>query len=218
MLPCRAALFDLDGLLLDSEPLWRKAQLTIMQSHNIPITREECEQSAGLRLDHVLRLWQHKYNWDTIALPLPALEVEIKNAVINLIQKEGQLMPGANECVELALKHGLRLALVSSSSRAHIAEGLRFFASGTFVKILSGQDVERAKPHPEMFLQAAAALKCAPESCIVFEDSLPGVIAAKAASMRCIAVPASEHLENPRFSLADIKLRSLAEFRLNMLI
>ncbi|MBX3269274.1 MAG: hexitol phosphatase HxpB [Sandaracinaceae bacterium] len=204
----RAAIFDMDGLLIDSEPLWRAAEVEVFRTVGLVITEADCVETTGLRIDEVVAHWHAKHPW---AEPPRSVIVErIVDRLIALVTAHGAPLPGVAHALAQCRARGLRLALASSSPRRIIAATLDELAlSDAFEVIASAEDDRYGKPHPAVFLRCAELLGVAPTECLVFEDSLNGVIAAKAARMTCVAVP-----ERPdaRFAIADRVLGSLADF------
>lgn len=203
-----AVIFDLDGLLIDSEPLWRRAEIEVFARAGLHLTDAQCAETTGLRLDEVVRLRRTQFRgWHTLS------EVEAVDAiharVIDLLRAEGVAKEGACDAVTLVASTGVRLALASSSARPVIVAALdRLGLASSFEVVRSAETEPYGKPHPGVYLSTANALGVAPTACLAIEDSLNGLIAAKAARMRCVVVP--EH-DDPRFALADVKLRSLTE-------
>lgn len=201
----RAAIFDLDGLLVDSEPLWRRYEIEHFATVGLHLSEAECEETTGLRIDEVVAIRHRQRPW---AEPSVAeIARRIVASMIAHLRAEAPAKPGGARAIDLCAAQGLRLALASSSPLALIEaalEGLRL--RDRFEHIVSAEHERYGKPHPAVFLRAAEALGIAPGECLVLEDSLAGVIAAKAARMRCIAVP---ERADPRFVLADLALPSL---------
>ena len=201
----RAALFDLDGLLVDSERLWDGATRDAVERHGRRYDGAEVAAHIGMRLADVTAFLHRHYR-----LPGTAEDFgrELVEAVRARFAAELRPMPGAEAALALALDLGLARGLASSSPRVLIDAALdRCGWTDVFSAVLSGDDVERGKPHPDIFLRAAARLGAAPEACVVLEDSVNGARAAKAAGMRCIAVP---HPAMDRAALAaDVTLESL---------
>src|SRR5690606_29822710 len=113
-------------------------------------------------------------------------------------------------------EHDFKIGLASSSPFRMIEELITHFGlTDYFDCIVSADSVAFGKPHPGVFLYAAQQLNAAPHQCLVLEDSMNGVIAAKSARMNVIAIPDTLHFDDPRFSLADIKLRSLEELKMS---
>ncbi|EDQ9399997.1 hexitol phosphatase HxpB [Salmonella enterica] len=185
-----AAIFDMDGLLIDSEPLWDRAELDVIASLGVDITRRhELPDTLGLRIDMVVDLWFAQQPWNG-----PDRQ-EVTNRVIaraiTLIEETRPLLPGVREAVALCKAQGLLVGLASASP-LHMLEKVPY-----------------SKPHPQVYLDCAAKLGVDPLTCVALEDSVNGLIAAKAARMRAIVVPAEENQHDPRFALANVKLNSL---------
>lgn len=201
----RAALFDLDGLLVDSEPLWRRSEVELFATVGLHLTDAECEETTGLRIDEVVSLRHRQRPW---ASPTVAsVTAQIVDRMILLIAAEAVGKPGAHHAIGLCAEAGLRLLVVSSSPSRLIEAALdRLGVRDRFEGIVSAEHEPYGKPHPGVFLRASDRIGASPLECLVLEDSLNGVIAAKAARMKCIAIP---EREDPRFALADLVLPSL---------
>lgn len=206
-----AVIFDMDGLLIDSEPLWRRAEIEIFASLGVHLTEADCTRTTGLRIDAVVAFWLRERPW---AAPVPPEEVaaRIVSRVIALVQAEGVLMPGAVEALERFAVRGLPLGLASSSPRRLIDAVLACFGLGRyFLAVHSAEGEARGKPDPAVYLHTAERLGLDPRRCMAIEDSIPGVLAAVAAGMGCIAVPAPEHRGDARLRCATVVLGSLTE-------
>ena len=205
----RATLFDMDGLLIDSEILWHKAELEIFPSLGVPLDDGADRQTKGMYVEEVVAFWFAKYPWSGPSTS--DVTQMLLNRVGELVENEGVLLPGAIRAIELASEHG-PVAVASSTPTALIHRCLdNFSLREKFVSIHSAQDEEFGKPHPGVFISAAKSLGVSPKECLVFEDSAAGVLAAKAGSMSVIAVPTKEDREFPAFKLADVVLSSLEE-------
>jgi beta-phosphoglucomutase-like phosphatase (HAD superfamily) len=201
----QAAIFDLDGLLIDSEPLWRRAEVEIFATVGLVLTDADCEVTTGLRIDEVVAFQHGVRPWHPPRLDEVA--ARIVDRVIELIETVGVAKPFGAHAVALCEREGLQLALASSSPERLIHAALRRLGlTGRFGLVQSAQHERWGKPHPAVFLTTAERLGVPPVACVVLEDSLNGVIAAKAARMRCLAVP---ERPDPRFVLADRVLPSL---------
>lgn len=201
----------MDGLLIDSEPLWRKAEIAIFGSLGISISEDDCRETRGMRVDEVVSHWAYKF--PQANLPQAKTAEAIVEAVGKLIDQEGTALPGVYEVIALFEKKNIPLAIASASSSILIHKMVERLELQThFSQIISAEHMSYGKPHPEVFLKAAAALKIKPEECLVFEDSIYGVIAGKAAKMKVVAVPDQENFTNTAFCIADAKLSSLEAF------
>ena len=207
----KAAIFDMDGLLLDSEPLWKKAEIVVFNSIGVPLTEELCRETVGVRLDGVVRHWQRKFPWQTESLE--SVEARILEEVSRLVVEHGKLMPGVSETIEMLRRENYALAVASSSPLQLIRTALEKFAIIELFSVLhSAEFEEKGKPDPAVYLSAMSRLGFEPDDCVAFEDSVPGVRAAKSAGARVIAVPDPVDTSNPGFAAADVVLSSLTHF------
>jgi len=205
----RAAIFDLDGLLIDSEPLWRAVEVEVFRGVGVPLTEEMCRQTTGLRVDAVVEWWHARHPWRA---PAPAaVAARIVDRMVEAIAGAGETLarPGVEHAIGWARAAGLRLAVASSSPLRIVEAALRRLGLADRFEVVRSAEGERwGKPHPAVFLATADELGVEPTACLVFEDSLAGLVAAKAARMRCVCVPET-FPPDPRFALADACLPSL---------
>ncbi len=210
MMPTRAAIFDMDGLLIDSEPLWHVAEVEVFGRLGVPLERAETRSTKGMFVDEVVAFWFARYPWGGPS------QIEVRDEILvrvgQLVLERGTPMPGADAVVAAMAERG-PIALASSTPRALIDVVLDHLGLGSaFPLICSAQDEAYGKPHPAVFLTAAAKLGIEPERCCVFEDAPAGVLAAKAARMACVAVPEEAERTNPQILIADVVLDSLLGF------
>lgn len=204
----QAVIFDMDGLLIDSEPFWKTVQIEVFKKVGIELTVEKCQQTVGLRIDEVVTFWHDKQPWNTISKK--AIEVEIVDKMIALITNEGEPLPGVFDAIEFFWNKKIPMAIASSSHLRIINAVIKRLKLEGFFEVLHSAEFEQyGKPHPATFLTTAQKLQVAPTNCLVFEDSLNGVISAKAARMITVAVP---EFDNPKFIIADKILDSLSNF------
>ncbi|MHB8330284.1 MAG: HAD-IA family hydrolase [Acidimicrobiales bacterium] len=188
MSPPVAAVFDMDGLLVDSEPLWRRAEIAIFGRYGVPLTEEGCRTTKGMFVGEVARHWHARYPWEG---PSPAaVATEVTDAMEVLLADEVELKSGVHHALAFCRQRGVSIALASSSARRLIDVVVRRFGLGEWFDVVHSAETEAAgKPDPAVFLSTAVLLDVAPGGCVVFEDSSAGVAAAAAAGMRCVAVP-----------------------------
>ena len=206
-----AVIFDIDGLLINSEPLWNQAAAEIFRQYGIILTEEQYGITTGLRSKEFVTHWliQHKIP----STEFDRVEEKIVNLALSLIDKDATLMPGVEHIFQFFLKRDFKIGLATSSPVELIEWvkdklGIRSFIHASS----SAQHLPYAKPHPQVYLDCAAAMHVSPLACICFEDSVYGMTAAKAARMTCVVVPSAEHSKLPHWGLADLKLSSLQNF------
>ena len=210
----RVAVFDLDGLLVDSEPLWHRAEIEVFGRYGMPLTVELCRTTKGWFVADVARHWLDQFALSGRSGPDPAVVAdEVVDRMEDLLGAEVDLKPGALAVLDACADRGLRLALASSSSHRLIDAALgRHGLARRFEAICSAEDVGAGKPDPAVFLAAARAMQEPPERCVVLEDSAVGVQAALAAGMACVQVPEHRGAGGGDSSDADAVLSSLTAF------
>jgi HAD superfamily hydrolase (TIGR01509 family) len=202
----RAAIFDVDGLLIDSEPIWRASEIEVFARFGIELTEEMCLGTTGLRIDEVAAHWVRVNGSSASARELAAQTVDL---VVERIRSSARPLAGGPEAIEACREMGWKIAAASSSPERVIAAALeRLGLTGVLDSVASAEHERYGKPHPAVIFTAAERLGVAPTECVVFEDSVNGCIAAKAARTVCIAVP---ERDDRRFAIADRVLRSLRE-------
>jgi mannitol-1-/sugar-/sorbitol-6-/2-deoxyglucose-6-phosphatase len=211
-----AVVFDMDGLLVDSEPLWVRAEIEIFGEVGLVLGEEDCAKTKGLRTDDVIAYWHRRHPWDGRS---PAeVEATLIARVASLVKSEGRALPGVAAALSAAREGGRRLALASSSPLVIIEATLeRLALQSAFDVVQSAESLPLGKPHPGIFLHTAERLGVAAVECLVLEDSLTGVIAAKAARMACVAVPWDHPKHDLRFAIADAVVGSLADVTTELL-
>lgn len=206
----QAVIFDMDGILIDSEPFWRQAELAVFHSYAVPLTEEHCIKMTGTRIDQLVNYYLTYFKRSDLAAG--KITHQIVDALIELIERRGAAMPGALEALEFCASLGLPLALASSSSVLIIEAVLKKTGLQPFFKVIHSGALEAyGKPHPAVYLTAAEKLSADPYYCLAIEDAVNGVIAAKAAGMKCLAVPEKKLLSDRRFGVADLILPDLKQ-------
>lgn len=194
----------MDGVLVDSEPLWQIAEIESFARVGVVLTNAECLQTIGLRIDEVVAYWRARKPWSGES----DLAEVIVARVITLIGERAVAKPGVEKALAACERRGLRVALCSSSARRIIdAVLLRLGIAHRFAVIHSAEHERFGKPHPAVYESTARLLGVDPEECVAIEDSPNGVRSAVAAGMRCIAVP---ERDDPVFAGLTV-LRSLDE-------
>lgn len=206
----RAVIFDMDGVLINSEPYWQRTEKAIFAELGIDLTPELLEQTRGLRTEEMVKHWSSRF-------PLKSLKPEevmkrYDERMVEIMHTEVQMMEGAEEAIRFFHKKELPVALASCSTHAHIDAVLdRFGLRNYFDLVVSAADNMQGKPHPEVYLKTASLLDLDPSLCLAIEDSFFGVIAARAARMKVVALPDPSEYDHPHYGAADLKIRSLQE-------
>jgi sugar-phosphatase len=211
--PVRGMIFDMDGLLIDTGPAWRRVGDELFAALGVDISPLSSRGVVmGMRLQDASALLKEYAGFDVS--DLTDLDTRVEQAMIAAVRSEVALKPGALEALDFCDRHGLSAALASGSTLPIIEAVLqRFDLSTRFRVVSSASDDGPGKPHPALFLRTAAALGLQPRDCAVLEDAVSGCIAGKAAGMRVIAVPDGPAIGDPRFAIADAELCSLEEIR-----
>lgn len=205
-----AVIFDMDGLLIDSEPLWTQGEHDVFSSLGIDVNAADIPETLGLRIDLVVKLWYQRTPWQGASQE--EVTERIIRRVIELVRDTKPLLPGVEHALKLCRQQGMKIGLASASPLYMLNDVLEMFnISQYFDAVVSAEALPYSKPHPEVYLNAAHALGVDPLNCVTLEDSFNGMIATKAARMRSIVVPAPENINDPRWALADVKLNNLNE-------
>jgi HAD superfamily hydrolase (TIGR01509 family) len=182
----QAVIFDMDGVIVDSEPYSMQALIDILRQYGIEPTSDELQRSYGRRVrdDFVDYFARHGVTADVDTA------IAHKHArYYHLAAGHLQPLPGVVALLKRLRHRGYRLGLASSGDRVKVAFGMQALELiGIFAAIVTGDDVSHSKPDPEIYLMAAQRLGVSPAACIAIEDAPAGVEAAKRAGMGCIAV------------------------------
>lgn len=206
----RALIFDMDGVLIDSEPLWHEAEIAAAGAAGLVLTPEDCLRTTGLRVDEAVAYWCERHPF--LAPHRDVLVSSVLDRLVELVRRRGTAKPGVEEVLAFARSRGLRLALASSSPYRVIHAVLDALKlDSAFEVVHSAEEEARGKPDPAVYLTTARKLGIEPERCIAVEDSPNGLLSAKAAGMRCIVVPEPALRADPRFALADARVADLSE-------
>ncbi|UMB61215.1 hexitol phosphatase HxpB [Lutibacter sp. A80] len=201
-------IFDMDGVIIDSEPLWRQAQIETLLKYNITISISDCiKYTMGKRIEEVALIWCRLHK---LTINPKILETSIINLVINLIQTKGEAKKGLYTLLDFLAANNYNIALATSSSLPVINAVFNRLSIAKYFKVVCSADNEvYGKPHPAIYINTAKKLGVNIANCFVLEDSITGLIAAKAASMHTFVIP--ENNLDPRFSLADHLFSSMLE-------
>jgi HAD superfamily hydrolase (TIGR01509 family) len=212
----QAIIFDMDGVLIDSEPLFLDAINTlVVQAGKEPITNDENkEQLLGTTVEET---WRRVIKMRDLPLPVEEYVAQYDPIVRQVLEDHLVPQPGVRELIRTLKERRLHAAVASSSLRSWVelkldTIGLR----DAFDTYLGGDDVSSGKPAPDIYLKAATAIGIRPNECIAIEDSPFGIEAAKGAGMYTIAV-LTESTRGLDLSKADVILETLEDFQINLL-
>jgi mannitol-1-/sugar-/sorbitol-6-/2-deoxyglucose-6-phosphatase len=204
-------IFDMDGLLIDSEPLWQQAAYEVFKQYGVSFTQQQYNTSVGLRTREFVAYWFQYFQLDEQYLA--QAEKDILTVVGMLIERNGNIMPGVPQIFEFFKQRNFKIGIATSSPQTLIDIVVRKANLSSYLHATSSaEDMENGKPHPQVYLDCAAKLNSAPLQCVCFEDSFNGMIAAKAARMKCVVVPHGSMQKEERWAAADLKLSSLQNF------
>ncbi|MBN9380581.1 MAG: hexitol phosphatase HxpB [Chitinophagaceae bacterium] len=205
-------IFDMDGLLIDSEPYWQLAGMETLQKFDVALTPAQYHHTTGLRTPEWLDYW-----FGYFGIPKDDINEateELHRNVFEKIRTQAKALPGIDYIFHLFKQKGFRIGLATSSPLDLVDIVTDKLNIGHYLDaIASAEHLPFGKPHPQVYMDCAAALGAHPLECLCFEDSFNGLVAAKAARMRCVVIPVADQYSLPKWGAADLKLHSLAEFR-----
>ena len=208
----KAVIYDMDGVLIDSEPLWRQAEIETFAKVGLSFTDEMCMQTMGMRTSEVIEYWYKITPWT--GKTRKEVEDELMQRVTQLIIDEGDAMKGVVYSLNYFKEKGLKIALASSSATSLITAVIKKLQIKEYFEVIeSAEFLDFGKPHPEIFIKTARKLRVHANECLVIEDSFNGVLAAKSAMMKVVAIPDKESKTNARFVIADYKLDDLEQIK-----
>lgn len=203
-------IYDMDGVLTDSEPLWKIAMEDVFRSVGCPLTKEDFQRTVGLRIDEVTAYWYQVSPWPD-ASPKD-VEHAIVQRMIELLTERATPLPGVIESLEFFASKGLKIGLATSSYQVLIDCILDTLKIRHFFQAIHSAEFELfGKPHPAVYLTTAKSLGLDPRHCLVIEDSLNGIISGKAARMTVLCVPEKTHHPEPKLILADAQFDNLID-------
>lgn len=207
----QAVIFDLDGTIIDSEPLWQEAEISLFAEEGLFLKGEDCIKTMGLQTYQAVKYWHNK-------IPVKKRSVEELTEALNakmmeLIRDKGKIKPGVKNVIEMIYNKKIPMAIASLSTIKLIETVVDKLNLRKYFPIISSGDfVKHGKPNPEIFLLAASELKVDPMFCIAIEDSFNGMISAKAARMKLIAYLDDGRINDTKYDFADMKLESFHNF------
>lgn len=204
-------IFDMDGLLVDSEPLWGIAANEVFEEYGFRLSPEQHITTTGLRTREFIHWWFSHFN-----IPVQdeaVAEEKVLQRVLELVSNNCKVMTGVQHIFQFFQSINFKIGIASSSPQSMIDVVIDRCDVRKYVKATaSAQLLPYGKPHPQVYLDCAESLGSHPVACLAFEDSFYGLIAAKAARMKCVVVPEHRQYKEDRWGAADLKLTSLQNF------
>lgn len=198
----KAVIFDMDGVLIDSEPLWKIAMENTFSKVGCNLTRKDFQKTVGLRIDEVIRYWHQQVGWDNYTQE--EVEQLIIHELIELIKSKPEPLEGVIETLQFLFDKGVKVGLATSSYTILIHTVLHELDIVQYFQVTHSAEHEvYGKPHPAVYLSVAERLNVEPQACLVIEDSLNGIISGKAARMQVVCIPEKSHHPEPKLMLAD---------------
>ena len=204
-------IFDMDGLLIDSEPCWQEAGTETLLQFNVTLSPVQYHHTTGLRTREWLDYW---FGYFGIGKErIPAAEAALHQHVIEKIRTKAAPLPGVDQILAFFKARNFRIGLATSSPLSLVKVVVEKLDIGAYFEtVASAEHLPYGKPHPQVYMDCAEAMAVSPLQCLAFEDSFNGLIAAKAARMTCVAIPVHDQAHLPKWGAADLKLHSLLEF------
>ncbi|TAJ12576.1 hexitol phosphatase HxpB [Marinilabiliaceae bacterium JC017] len=210
-----AVIFDMDGVLVDSEPLWQKAEKEVFSSLGVEVNSELCKQTKTMTTDEVTRFWFERNPWQ--GKNFQEVEQMVVSRVIELIEKENCEIQGVNKFIKKLKSSGMKIGLATNSPYRIIGPVLqKTRLSHLFDSVSSAEFEENGKPAPDIYLTASKKLGVAPKSCVVIEDSHSGIEAAKKAGMTTVAFTNNNRngvINTADYRIDDFETENLMIFR-----
>jgi len=204
-------IFDMDGLLINSEPYWQEAAVETLDQFDVALTMDQYHQTTGLRTKEWLEYWFNYFQIDMKFAKTAGDDIVAR--AIEKIRDRAEPMDGVEGALSFFKKRNFKIGLATSSPEALIDVVVdKLNIRSVFSAFSSAENLPFSKPHPEVYLHCGSLLQSSPLECLCFEDSFNGVISAKAARMKCVVVPESGHYDLPKWGAADLKIVSLRHF------
>ncbi len=205
-----AVIFDMDGVLIDSENHWQRTERNIFAKLGIELTDELLYQTRGLRTEEMVEHWSNRF--DLKAVDPEELMNRYDAVMVETMKNDVSLMDGALEAIQFFKEKNLPIALASCSTQDHIDATMERHGLWKYFDLLvSAAENMPGKPHPEVYLKTAEMLSTVPTKCLAIEDSFYGLISAISARMKVVVMPDPVEYDQPRYGAADLKIRSLRE-------
>ena len=206
----KAVIFDMDGTLIDSQPIWYQVSTDFFQKNGFPVTMDDMIKLTGSPVaklvDYVLQAYGQKDK------ERAQLITGLMDYAVSEILAAKPLLPNVKDVLAQLKQQGIKMAVASASPR-NMLQGIvdSCGIAEYFDYLASAEELDYNKPHPAVYLHAAQQLGVNPTECFAVEDSVLGMISGKAASMKTVVIPAQAEWDDSRWALADFKLANIAE-------
>ena len=205
-----AVIYDMDGVLIDSEPLWQEAEKEVFATVGLNLSTSDCLQTKGMRIDEVVNYWYSRHPWS--GMSQSKIVASILDRLIALIHSKGNPLPGVIHSIEYFKSRKIPMAIATSSPvRVMTAVLEKLELRNKFDVLCSAENEAHGKPHPAVYLTTAKQLSVSPKNCLVIEDSISGMHAALAANMNVIVIPEKNERHLSVWQQADHHLTSLVD-------
>jgi len=206
----KAVIFDMDGVLIDSEPVWKIAMQAVFDEVGCNLTKKDFQKTVGLRLDEVIKYWHQHAGWESVSPK--EVEDRIVQKMVELLSNDGKPLTGVVDTLKHLKKEGIKIGLATSSYSILIDTVLDKLEIREYFDFTHSAELEDfGKPHPAVYLTVAKKLEVNPLECLVIEDSLNGIISGKAARMKVVCIPEKTHNPEPKLIIADYQFETMAD-------
>ena len=206
----KAVIFDMDGVLIDSEPVWKIAMQAVFDEVGCNLTKKDFQKTVGLRLDEVIKYWYQHAGWESVSPK--EVEDRIVQKMVKLLSNDGKPLTGVVDILKHLKKEGIKIGLATSSYSILIDTVLDKLEIREYFDFTHSAELEDfGKPHPAVYLTVAKKLEVNPLECLVIEDSLNGIISGKAARMKVVCIPEKTHNSEPKLIIADYQFETMAD-------
>jgi len=206
----KAVIFDMDGVLIDSEPVWKIAMQAVFDEVGCNLTKKDFQKTVGLRLDEVIKYWHQHAGWESVSPK--EVEDRIVQKMVELLSNDGKPLTGVVDTLKHLKKEGVKIGLATSSYSILIDTVLDKLGIREYFDFTHSAELEDfGKPHPAVYLTVAKKLEVNPLECLVIEDSLNGIISGKAARMKVVCIPEKTHNAEPKLIIADYQFETMAD-------
>ena len=206
----QAVIFDMDGVLIDSEPYWAEAEQHVFRQLGVQLDPAITSQTSGMTTRSVTELWFKHSPWQ--GLTIEQAEQAVIDYVAQAVEERGVVKKGVAELLQQLQNWNIPLALATNSPASLMNTVLdKLQIRSYFQAVCSIELVTQGKPKPDIYHLAASKLGVASEHCLVFEDSVTGLTAAKAAGMKVVALPAPHNWHRVEYQQAESRLTCFSE-------